>query len=884
MKKMMLWLLMALVFMLGAAMAEEVVDVRFTVYSGAGETVQPDYPDLASQIGEGLTQDDFIITYSTNSQSAYYMTVDETTGQLTMLGTLYSPKWMDIFITYTPKVEGVGVKTVFACEAYAGRRLTDITLSKSDLTLGLDQTANVQITLNNFYIIDHLTLDAYDENVVEAVVQRRSYDMNYQYLTLTPKGVGETTITVRGYNGVNASVHVKVLEPVTELTFAQEVYECYTGDAISLGIRLGEGDVERAANFKEARVNGNQVVAGKESKYFLGTDGIMGLFCVDSAGDYLISATTYNGFSDSATVKVYDKATVVRLESSVDTIRMGDDSVQIFAYDAEGKKLRIKRMEVTGGADIASLQGESLITTGVGEIEVTAWSYDGTTFSQTFTVEVMPTRILHNAENLVMEIGETFDVEVWFDQGELPYGIGVLENGYTEQKTQVAVLEGNRITAQAPGQSKMFIRAGDLWAEFSVTVLDGDKAIRLDVPQPLHVGQSYQLYVRDKTGEIYPAAFSINYYCPYAEVTSRGYLTALRAGTVELSVKLDDGRTMRIEGIKIIQSPQWLKHDAVVIRKSQKQGVAATSDVGLIPNSELSFQVANENVLTIVDGVITPKRTGTTKVTITSLISGVSTSFTVEVIGDASTLYLGVGTMYVASGTSMYLPTVYDENGKEVAMNWAITHNNPGEGNPDASGFTVEGDVISCHWPTASCEVTGTRKGGNQKVKVTVYGCRLPEMILLEPEQIWMKVGERKTLTITTEEEDARILYAYWMAEPAGIVTMPEIETGSNNVITGVSEGVALVAAMLENEAIAVSVVTVYDPEKRLPGDANGDGLVNILDPLLVMQYASGWSVFINGQQGDVDADGKTTLQDAVQILKFDAGMDVQLKQYIPAP
>ena len=53
-------------------------------------------------------------------------------------------------------------------------------------------------------------------------------------------------------------------------------------------------------------------------------------------------------------------------------------------------------------------------------------------------------------------------------------------------------------------------------------------------------------------------------------------------------------------------------------------------------------------------------------------------------------------------------------------------------------------------------------------------------------------------------------------------------------------------------------------------------------DALIVMQYDAGWNIIINGWQGDVNADGHTDLSDAVLIFQYAAGLDVQLKQYIP--
>lgn len=64
----------------------------------------------------------------------------------------------------------------------------------------------------------------------------------------------------------------------------------------------------------------------------------------------------------------------------------------------------------------------------------------------------------------------------------------------------------------------------------------------------------------------------------------------------------------------------------------------------------------------------------------------------------------------------------------------------------------------------------------------------------------------------------------------------------------------------------------------RLAGDANEDGVADIFDALLVLQYDAGWDVTINTSNGDVNEDGIADIFDALLILQYDAGWDVVLK------
>lgn len=60
---------------------------------------------------------------------------------------------------------------------------------------------------------------------------------------------------------------------------------------------------------------------------------------------------------------------------------------------------------------------------------------------------------------------------------------------------------------------------------------------------------------------------------------------------------------------------------------------------------------------------------------------------------------------------------------------------------------------------------------------------------------------------------------------------------------------------------------------ERVPGDADGNGKVDLHDALLVLQYDAGWSVSIDKNNADVDANGAVTLEDALLIFRYGAGV-----------
>ena len=145
MKKTMLRLMMVLIVALMlplAAGAVETVESNFSFYIGAGVTILPDYPDLAYMIGAGLTKEDFDITYST-SKDIPMKNFDEN-GVCTISSTISRPCTLALYMTYTPKVPGVGKKTIFKGIIHVREPLTEIEVLDPEVILAVDETATAR--------------------------------------------------------------------------------------------------------------------------------------------------------------------------------------------------------------------------------------------------------------------------------------------------------------------------------------------------------------------------------------------------------------------------------------------------------------------------------------------------------------------------------------------------------------------------------------------------------------------------------------------------------------------------------------------------------------------------------------------------------------------
>ena len=64
----------------------------------------------------------------------------------------------------------------------------------------------------------------------------------------------------------------------------------------------------------------------------------------------------------------------------------------------------------------------------------------------------------------------------------------------------------------------------------------------------------------------------------------------------------------------------------------------------------------------------------------------------------------------------------------------------------------------------------------------------------------------------------------------------------------------------------------------RMPGDNDGDGVLDLKDVAVLIRYlAGGWDVTADLSNADVDGDGKVTLKDVTLLRRYLAGWDVTL-------
>ena len=847
------------------------VKVDFTIYVGEGETVSPDYPDLTHLIDKNLTMDDFDVRYTKSLYTTDIIGFN-TDGSYHESGTGVIPRTTPFYMFYTPK-KGVDAKeTVFQGTISIHKPLTSLSVSESDVAMSIDETVTLEV-IRSANSAPDIRLGSYDKSIVKP-------ELSNGKLTITPLSKGETDIVIRAYNGVTERVHVKVADPPSKFEFITEDFVCYTGDTIPIKADFGTGAMHGQPTIS---------VVGNYAYYKDFFPYTWREFYADEPGKYKVTMTTYNGHTDSFNVTVYSREKCVQMTILPQTVTVGDPYVYIYCYDNKGNYISPK-LEIIQGSDIARIEKGMLVTTGPGTVTIRATNPDGTTLEKTVEVYETPTQIILNATEVTLEIGETFELEIGFDKGHSDYTMHWQSSGADEYGLYPVSVDGLTMTAVTPGSTTIDVRAGLLDAQCHITVVENDKRLLIDRPEgEFAIGHTYQLRVVDKAGNVHAAKFRAQDESPSAPVivTKDGLMTGQKAGECFVYADLDNGLTMRFKQ-QVVQIPTWIAHANVTLKLNDESPALGipSSDVG--PVEAVIVEIADESIATMQGGLKLLKA-GTTEVTMTAVKGGAQCTFTLTVEPADDAIYILVdGKRYnsyyysidIPNGYSKKLPDVTDYYGNKISVTWKITSESVHYGNPNKTAFRLSNGSLKATWVSGDCQLTATTKDG-RTIVMNANAYRLADKIKFRYDSYTVNVGEHEQTEVWKDEtmtSIARVGDLTWKVGDPSIIRFEERypSTGMPSVI-GLKPGTTTLTATQPNGAKAVCTITVVDA-RVLPGDADNSGTVSLADVTLMLQHCAGDAVQINLSNADVNDDGKVDGQDALLIMQYASGWSVTLK------
>ena len=878
MKKGLLFLLLVALLLLPVLGSAETVEIHEFWMCSPGDVRLPIFPDYSSRIGEGLTKNDFIITYASPSPK---VTVEAD-------GTVHIAKGVPLLtnfpleITYTPKVEGVGEKTVFAGRLRTVEAINEITPEKDFYRIRVGETVNPIVELNGGSTTLVASVTGDNGVTVDKISQWGSDSIR---VLMTAQKPGPAKVTVKAYNGTTGTIEFDVIGPPTQFKFAKDHFTGYVGEDIDLGLDTGNGPygLDYYYSFPRRTYRDGEDMGNAYLNVFTG------VFSAPMSGEYRI--VCFDGEIKGETrVTVLDRANCESIEVSTGQLYLNREA-KIILRDADGAEV-YQSTTITKGADLVTRSGRTITVNQPGTVEITVRNPDGTTVSRSFDVQVKPTQMQLNATKLTLDIGETFDLEVKFDQGTDAYSCYYNASRDENYNLYAIRMEGDRIIAQEPGDATIYYSSGNLQAECQVFVRESDKEIVVDRPKgEIGIAQTYQLRILDKAGRAYPATFYQKEEEVYAAalVTASGLMTGNRVGTGFIYAKLEDGRTLYFSQ-KVAQIPTSLSHPDVELKLNAEdpQLGAPQSDVGPIDMNWIEIKIEDESIATA-NGNLQLHKAGTTKVTMTAVKGGAQCTFLLTVLPADDAIYIMADgkrytshyySTHIPCDYSIPLPDVTDYYGNKLAVTWKITDESLSPGNPNSTAFRLSGGSLKATWPSGNCKLTATTKDG-RTIVMFAFAYRLPDKIKFREDSYTIKVGEHVQTEVEKDENMPSgdiVGDLTWKVGDASIIRFDErFPSTGMPTVTGLKPGTTTLTATQPNGAKAVCTITVVE-SGRLPGDADNNGAVNMNDALTVLRYCAGEGNAINLSNADVTGDSQVSTQDALLILQREAGWNVTLK------
>ena len=208
--------------------------------------------------------------------------------------------------------------------------------------------------------------------------------------------------------------------------------------------------------------------------------------------------------------------------------------------------------------------------------------------------------------------------------------------------------------------------------------------------------------------------------------------------------------------------------------------------------------------------------------------------------------------------------------------------------------FYADTDVGNMQMTAEMCSGFDPMQTGAQTVTVTYTGLSYidypPEEftgtltfdvfvseLVLENEVPETEVGKCTRILATFQPRDVDGRELIWASSDESIATVDEYGR-----VIGIAPGTVEITAQVKgSDAVASCTVTVVPrTAARLPGDADGDGEVDLKDVVQIARYlAGGWEAVIDLSNSDVNGDSKVDLKDVVIIRRFFAGgWDISLQ------
>ncbi len=600
------------------------------------------------------------------------------------------------------------------------------------------------------------------------------------------KRVGTATVTVTTNDGkYTDTITVNVIQPVTSLTFE------YSSITLDAGKKKTLSPAVKPTNATDKTVkwsSSNKKIATVSSK---------GVVTAVAAGTATITCSSADGYAkETVKVTVTQPPTGIKFKSKKTTVKIGTPkklSVTVLPETASNKNV------IWSSADekIAKVAADGTVT-GLkkGTVKIKATTANSL-YSATITVNVEKPvkKVVLNKTSITIAVGKTTTITATVS----PKSASNKEVKWKSSDNDVVTVKNGKITAKAPGYAVITCTSEDSGkkAECTVFVNQPVKSVKLNKTKLImDIDDKITLKATIKPSDASNKAVKwTSSNKKVVKVTSKGVLKPVSTGTATITVTTKDGglkKTCKVTVVKRVKSVSLPKSLTVYL------GEKAQLDAVLTPkkpsNPDVKWKSSKKSVATVSKkGLVTAKKTGTAKITVTTEDGGLKATCKVSVKRKLKSFTLNKKKATLDVGKKLTLKVTRKPSNATEGITFTSS-------NKKVATVSSKGVITAKGKGTATITAKSER-GITVKCKITVKQPVTSMKISQTSATVYM--GESLKLTANVLPANANNQSFTWISSDTSVITV------SAGAVTPKKVGTATVTAKSANGKTASCTVTV---------------------------------------------------------------------------
>lgn len=650
------------------------------------------------------------------------------------------------------------------CAVTVLESVTGVTLPNDRMTLYLGQVYTLKATvLPKTATNQTVTWSSSDAKIVKVSDSG----------VLTAVADGTATITVKTQDGgfsASCDVTVNPKVPVTGLTL----------DTTSLTIEVGQY-YTFVATIKPSNAS-EKGLKWKTSDKSIMSGSQTGRLKAHAPGTCVITVTSVDGnYQAQCKVTVIQPVTGVRISASSVTMAVGKSktlTANVFPSNASNKNVKWSSSDKT----VATVSSKGVVTAkAAGEVTITATTVDGGYSSScNFTIYTPVTGVSISAEKVTIPKGETRLLTASVKPSNAT-NTGIT---WTSSNTSIATVnEAGQVTARSKGTVNITATSkdGGHTAVCVVEVLQLATKVKLNYSSiTLNVGKTKTL-----TATLTPSTVSYKTVTwkssnkAVAKISSKGVITAVKAGTATITCTSKDGAVKTTCKVTVTQPATGitLSKKSMSVRINQMRAITATVKPADVTNSKVVWSSSNTKVATVdSSGVVKGIKAGTATITAKTVSGSKTATCKVTVIKSVTGITLNKTSLTINVGRkSVITPIIKPSDASRKGVTWTSS-------NYDVADVTSDGQVIAK--APGYAVITAKTKDRGFKATCNVLVIQPVTGVSLNKKSVLIEAGEKYTLTPTVKPSNASDKSVKWSSSDKTIA-----KVSSSGVVTGVKSG-----------------------------------------------------------------------------------------------